>query len=236
MQEIKSFDQNEIRTPEVENYQKIGQDAGVTLAEAKKFWDQEFSNVEKVEPQEPEFGGRYKSYEARLDKTPVNGERGSFDGERGESIFRPSDETEAGARALAKLEECGLEGIEYKNAEPDFSKCALATVKIDDMTPNRWDYIDDDGNMQYGNFSQADMKCAELFNTQKKDGREDWTASDVQELRQNPDNWYTWHERCDTKTMDLVPYDIHSYCTHSGGVAECKMRDTVETFGGGFDE
>lgn len=45
----------------------------------------------------------------------------------------------------------------------------------------------------------------------------------------------SWHERCDTKTMDLVPYDIHSYCKHLGGVSECKARDSVND-GGGFDE
>ena len=35
--------------------------------------------------------------------------------------------------------------------------------------------------------------------------------------------------------MQLVPYEVHSYCGHSGGVAECKARDAKNN-GGEFDE
>ena len=61
------------------------------------------------------------------------------------------------------------------------------------------------------------------------------TLRDVYEWRHDPAHQCSWHERCDTKTMDLVPYDIHSYCKHLGGVSECKARDSVND-GGGFDE
>ena len=44
----------------------------------------------------------------------------------------------------------------------------------------------------------------------------------------------SWHERCDMKTMDLVHQDIHTFFSHSGGVAECKARDNAK--GGDFDE
>ena len=89
--------------------------------------------------------------------------------------------------------------------------------------------------LQPGNFSQADAKLAEKWNEQQKDGRTDWTDEDVYEWRHDPAHQCSWHERCDTKTMDLVPYDIHSYCKHLGGVSECKARDSVND-GGGFDE
>ena len=129
----------------------------------------------------------------------------------------------------------GKDGIEYKNLEPDFSEVSEGTVKIDNMTEHRDDYYDENGELQPGNFSQADAKLAEKWNEQQKDGRTDWTDEDVYEWRHDPAHQCSWHERCDTKTMDLVPYDIHSYCKHLGGVSECKARDSVND-GGGFDE
>lgn len=63
-----------------------------------------------------------------------------------------------------------MNGIEYKNAEADFSKCAEATVSIENMTSNRSD-----------NFQQADVKCAEQWNAAGKDGKTDWTANGVRE-------------------------------------------------------
>ena len=71
--------------------------------------------------------------------------------------------------------------------------------------------------------------------SQKRDGHTDWTDEDVYNFRNQPEHRYSWHERCDTKTMDLVPYEIHSYCTHLGGCSECRVRDSGD-FGGEFDE
>ena len=105
----------------------------------------------------------------------------------------------------------------------------------DDIGLLKPDYYDENGELQPGNFSQADAKLAEKWNEQQKDGRTDWTDEDVYEWRHDPAHQCSWHERCDTKTMDLVPYDIHSYCKHLGGVSECKARDSVND-GGGFDE
>ena len=134
---------------------------------------------------------------------------------------------------MDKLNEKGMDGIEYKNAEPDFSKCAEATVRIDDMTQNRDDYIGADGTIKQGNFTQADIKCSEKWNAEARDGKSDWTARDVYNWRH--ENKCSWHERCDTRTMDLVPFEIHSHCKHLGGVSECKVRDAVNV-GGEFDE
>ena len=96
------------------------------------------------------------------------------------------------------------------------------------------DYIDADGKYQSGNFSQADAKCAEKWNASNKDGKSDWTAAEVRDWRR--ENQCSWHERCDTRTMDLVSRDIHSYFGHYGGCSECKVRDAVNVDGGGFDE
>ena len=94
-------------------------------------------------------------------------------------------------------------------------------------------YMEKDGGMRYGNFTQADIKCSEKWNTEAKDGKTDWTARDICNWRH--ENRCSWHEKCDRKTMELVPYEIHSYFIHSGGVSECRTRDQADSEGG-FDE
>jgi len=233
MNETKSLETAEIKVTTVEKSIEIEPQSGLTLEEAKGILEASFS-VDNIEADEHEFGGKYNSYEARLNQVPQNGENGSFEGERGHSKFIPSDTTERGAACKGKLAELGKDGVEYKNLEPDFSEVSSATVTIDNMTGNRNDY-QADGEWKAGNFSQADAKLAEQWNTQGKDGRTDWTDKDVYNFRKDPEQKYTWHERCDTNTMDLVPSEIHQCCKHLGGVSECKVRD-AQNNGGEFDE
>ena len=163
----------------------------------------------------------YTTYKDRIDQTPSlkPGSAFHWDGARGESACYPTEKCDQNViDALAKYH---LDHIDYKNGEPDFSKCSEATVTIDHMTEDRL------GN----NFPKAREACAKLWNEQGRDGRSDWTAQDVENW--STENKYSWHERCDTHTMDLVPQDIHGSYGHSGGVAECKARDNN---GGGYDE
>lgn len=235
MGEIKISDISEIGIQEKLGFQEIKPKEGMTISESNDFWNKEVSSLDSS-PEKTEFGGKYNLEKARLDIIPLKeSNKGSFEGERGNSKFIPSSETEKGQACKEKLAEYGKDGIEYKNLEPDFSEVAEATVKIDNMTEHRLDYIDSDWNSKLGNFSQADIKCAELWNSQKRDGHTDWTDEDVYNFRHQPEHRYSWHERCDTKTMDLVPYEIHSYCTHLGGCSECRVRDSGD-FGGEFDE
>ncbi len=162
------------------------------------------------------------SYKERIDRTPSEtSDRGEWTGERGESTYIPSDE--AMKELLAQF---GLEGIEYKDGIPDFSKCSACTVEIDNMGSTR--YGED------GNFAQCDAKAAEQWNKEGRDGKTDWTARDVKKWRE--ENGYSWHERNDMKTCDLVPTKVNDYFGHLGGVAECKKRDAAQNSGGDFDE
>ena len=227
MGEIKTNNLQEIRTPAEGGFREIKPELGTKLSDAQGHWKKQFNSFFS------DLGGEFKSYEERLKRTPLkNSERGFFEFLRGESKFIPSDSTEAGKKVIEALKEYGLKGIDYKNAEPDFSKCSEATVKIDNMTEHREDYRDSNNNLQPGNFSQADVKCADLWNKQKKDGKADWTDRDVYDYRKT--NQLEWHERCDMKIMDLVKHDIHDYFRHSGGVAECKAKNNDSM--GGFDE
>ena len=83
-----------------------------------------------------------------------------------------------------------------------------------------------------GNFAQADEKCAEQWNEEKRDGKDNWTARDVKNWRE--ENGYTWHERNDIKTCDLIPTKVNDYFGHLGGVSEYKKLN--ESSGGSFDE
>ena len=160
----------------------------------------------------------FSTYEERLNQTPrEDSDLGKWDGERGESKFIPNDQ-----EIKAKLAERGLEGIDYKDGIPDFSEVSESTVEIDNMAENRAE-----------NFKKADEECAKRWNEEQKGGRTDWTARDVSQWRK--ENGYSWHERNDMKTCDLIPTKINAYFGHLGGVSECRKRDEVN-YGGDFDE
>jgi hypothetical protein len=160
----------------------------------------------------------YSTYDERLKQTPAeDSERGKWEGERGESKYIPNEQ-----EIKDILAEYGLDGIIYKDGIPDFSVISESTVEIDNMTENRAE-----------NFKQCDEKCAEQWNKEARDGRTDWTARDVAQWRK--ENGYSWHERNDMKTCDLVPTKVNDYFGHLGGVSECKKRDT-DNNGGDFDE
>ena len=165
------------------------------------------------------------TYKERIDRTPRNdGERGNWQGARGESVFIPnSDEINE------ILDEYNVDGIEYKNGIPDFTPCSEATVEIDNMTDNR-----SGPPVEGSNFQQCDQKCAELWNEQCRAGRNDWTARDVANWRH--ENGYSWHERNDMKTCDLIPTKINAYFGHLGGVGEYIRLSGNNPAEGVFDE
>ncbi len=227
MNELKNTEINEQKPLEANGFKEIKPEKPISVSEARAFVDSLFTET-KVQEQEKEY---FTDYDERMKQTPTDG---TWTGERGESKFIPNKETEKGKSAADCLAEKGMDGIEYKNAEPDFSKCAEATVEIPNMTENRYGYfIDSNGLLQKANFTQADEMLAKKWNAESKDGRNDWASTEIRDWRK--DNKFIWHECCDTKTMNLVVEPIHRYCTHSGGVAECKKRDGVDD-GGDFDE
>lgn len=160
----------------------------------------------------------YSTYEERLGQTPrEDSGRGEWSGGRGESDFTPNDK-----EMQDVLGQYDKKSIIYEDAIPDFSEVSEATVEISHMTENRAD-----------NFRQCDEKCTGQWNREGYEGRTDWTARDVKEWRQ--EKGYSWHERNDMKTCDLVPTAVNDYFGHLGGVSECKKRD-AENGGSGFDE
>ena len=156
----------------------------------------------------------------RINQTPKNG----FDGVRGDSRCYPDIDTDAGKKAVDKMAEYGQDSVKYEKGVVDFSPFSESTVKID-MTDNRTI-----------NFKNADEACSKKWNDVLRDGRNDWTASDIKEWRR--ENNFTWHERSDMKRCDLVSLDIHNseVFSHTGGIAEFNAKNRLLEIGGLFDE
>ena len=149
---------------------------------------------------------------------PIEGNGGHWEGERGNSKWFPNRD-EIPKNPLTNpdgltwgqiLDKYGIDGIEFKNGEPDFSPVAKGTVEIDHFTDNRYG--------KGGNFDQACERLAEQRGCTKEEVKA-WMK----------ENKYTWHERSDCKTMDKVPTEIHGNIRHSGGISEAKAnRDAAD--------
>lgn len=144
----------------------------------------------------------YSSYAERLRQTPKNGDRGNWTGERGESNFVLKEPIKLSDGTLIKE-------ITYKNAIPDFSKYAKASVKIQCMTDARYG--------TNSNFAQADEALASYWTKINYSGKT-WTARDISNYRSA--NNLTWHEMNNMETMQLVPVEVNSTWGHLGGVGE----------------
>lgn len=142
---------------------------------------------------------------------------GEWEGVPGDSDWKPDgDYTPQNKNPDDKtwseiMEKHDIETIPFNEGYPDFSEIAKETVEIDDFTENR-DL----------NFAQADKVTATKWNEEGKDNRSDWKASEVKPYRK--DNDLTWHECEDTKTLQLVPSEVHNNVPHSGGISEKKQQ------------
>lgn len=175
------------------------------------FSDLSKSLLDRINPFSSIDNPLFSKLTARIKHTPVEGRGGHWLGERGNSKWIPAE-----AKAKEALAKSGQDGINFKNGVADFSKVSEQTVEIDGMTIDRLK----------NNFPKADAKCAEAWNKEMRDGRNNWTADQVKQYRH--ENNLSWHERSDMKHCDLVSRDIHGEIRHSGGVYECKIRDGVD--------
>lgn len=142
-------------------------------------------------------------------------ENGRWEGERGNSRWIPDPNyiPPEKSRNLDKpysnpdnlswqkiLEKYGIDGVPFKDGEPDFSEVSKGKVEVEPYTSDRDD-----------NFDLADIELAK---------QKDCLPDEVKKWRE--ENNYTWHECKDMKTMQKVPNEIHANITHSGGISESK--------------
>ncbi len=228
MGELSNIDVKETRPVETDNYKSIRPETEMSTRDLNRAVEDELykaaSEERHVEDKAEPFVEERNQDLLHKDCLTTSEERkelasrgkGEWDGETGNSTFYPEN-----SEARDVLKEYGQGGIKFRDGEPDFSKVSEATVQIDDMTASR-----------PHNFARANEACAKLWNEQSKDGRTDWSAREVDNWRQ--ENNYSWHERLDMKTMDLVQRGVHEECKHFGGVSECRRREAIAT--GGFDD
>lgn len=144
---------------------------------------------------------------------PVDGHGGEWDTFRGNSKWKPyideipKKNNPDNLTWEEILDEYGIDGIEYKNGEPDFAPVSKGTVEIDSFTDKR----QGKGN----NFDQATQKLAE---------QRGCTPEEVKTWMK--ENKYTWHECSDCKTMQKVPSVVHGNIWHSGGISEMKSNNS----------
>lgn len=205
----------------------IGSESKEAKAEIKNVGRNESFDPDKLIRPSVESCDYPSSYKERLDRTPsIENPNGKWSGNRGESMFIPTDD-----RFRELLQSKGVEGINYKDAIPDFSPIAKAKVTIQGMSQHRLSLIGENGERIVGNYEKADIECAKAWNLEQRDGKDDWTHQDVKNWREA--NGYTWHEDNDMKTCYLVPTIAHETCRHLGGVSEIKKALNQI---GGFDD
>ena len=183
------------------------------LDELESSLDEDIDMDDIIEDEEDDdLIAKAEAYESRVSGCPIEGHNGSWDDFRGNSMWRPDREaipTRYNPDGLTWgeiLDKYGIEGIEYKDGDPDFSPVSKGEVEIDDFTDDRT-----------SNFAQADEALA------KQKG---CSPEDVKKWRE--ENGYTWHECRDCKTMQKVPREIHNNMDHSGGVSEYKKAHSNE--------
>lgn len=137
---------------------------------------------------------------------------GTWEGEKGNSKWFPNKEdVPSSANSEGRtwediLKDYSIDGIPFKNGEPDFSEVSKGTVEIEDFSTERFG--------AGGNFDQADRKLAEQ------------RGCTVEEVRQwRSENNYTWHEKQDCKTMQKVPREVHHNVPHTGGISILKNKE-----------
>lgn len=147
--------------------------------------------------------------EKKYSHCPIEGHNGSWEGEPGDSKWKPEQTYipgKANTNDLAMgelMDKCGIDGINFKDGEPDFSTISRGEAKIENFSENRSD-----------NFDQADMKMAEQHGC---------TPQEVAAWRKA--NGYTWHECKDMQTMQKVPSAVHNNVPHSGGISAKKAMN-----------
>jgi hypothetical protein len=141
---------------------------------------------------------------------PIEGNGGKWEGFRGNSKWipdrdyipssKPSHNNDNGLTMGEIMEKYEIDGIKYENGFPDFSSISKGTVEISDFSDRRYGVG--------GNFDQADLKLS------------------INESYRH-ENGYTWHERADCKTMDLVPKEVHDNVKHNGGISVYKSKNNL---------
>jgi hypothetical protein len=197
--------------------------------ETAKFWDnlvndndstkleqnitsKETDNISKTDSNEvSDYSNNSSDVSDKARNCPIEGNNGHWEGERGNSKwipdrdYVPQKSNPEGKTWGEIMDNHGIDGIDYKDGEPDFGEVSKGNVEIEGFSENRSD-----------NFDKADMELAKAKGC---------SPEDVASWRK--ENSYTWHECRDMKSMQKVPSDTHGNMSHRGGVSEAKKSEVI---------
>lgn len=170
----------------------------MSIQELDNYWNKKFElNKNEIN----ETGLPEKFYSKKEDREMYLPQEGKWEGEVGDSKFILDNK-----EVNQELKKYHLDGIEYKNCVPDFSKCSEVTTKIDKITPDL-----------VTNFKEFSKKLV----------AEGKFASEREVLEFKQKNNLQFHECSDMKTCQLVPISIHEAFKHTGGRFEAREYEKV---------
>lgn len=180
-----------------------GRDVSKRLPDFPEALKDKLGEAETTAPLPEESLARPQCADAR--HCPV--ENGKWvEGERGDGKWVPEGEHVPGKANPENqtwdeiLEEHDIDGVTFKDGEPDFKQISKGDVEIEEFSTSRSD-----------NFDKADTALAEQRGCKPED---------VERWRK--ENGYTWHEKGDMKTLQKVPSKVHNNIPHQGGIAAAK--------------
>jgi len=160
-------------------------------------------------------------YQDRISQTPAEKNRVvEFEGTRGESKCKLKPPPDSEVQKI--FDNAGIDGIEYKNAVPDFSPTSKLELDGIDMTNGR--------TGRNGSYSQANRKFVQMLNESPDLAKEfgitpkngvSFKTSDVKRYMRS--NNLTWHELNNLTTVQMVPTKINSIFGHLGGISEASL-------------
>lgn len=170
----------------------------MSIQELDNYWNKKFElNKNEIN----ETGLPEKFYSKKEDREMYLPQEGKWEGEVGDSKFILDNK-----EVNQELKKYHLDGIEYKNCVPDFSKCSEVTTKIDKITPDL-----------VTNFKEFSKKLV----------AEGKFASEREVLEFKQKNNLAFHECSDMKTCQLVPISIHEAFKHTGGRFEAREYEKL---------
>ena len=148
---------------------------------------------------------------------PKNG----FEGERGNSLWKPPDDLSGAETVREALKEAGRDGVEYRRGFPRMEPFIARELGEGGRRKSSRIYIEFN-NDRSKDFSQADAAYAEKLGWKRKNGKPD--AARVARLRTEKE--LTWHhlEDCNRQKMILVSTVIHNAAHHTGGHSLCASK------------
>ena len=184
------------------------------------------SELDEESPEPNDWMRDLATQNVQADRLPATGGEWSDPEREGDSEWQLDDTTEIQWRHGGEThtmtgaefkERYGVEGVEYKNGEPDFEPFEddlIGSVQLEDLPTQR--------GGRDGSYVIASQLAAEKLGI---------TADEVTEYMR--EKGLTWHECGDCKTMRAIPTEVNAAFPHTGGIS---IRRSVRAVAEGISD